>query len=131
MSASSSFLPVLASKLVLCRSPEYSLIPLQRRRWMDSLSPDGRARQRGWWVDCSLRFPCLGRVDAVHDLSCQVGPQVVAPQNWLPREWHTDPFGYGHHSNDRLLLRVYDRHSRCSRYLWRCVVAWYHFLPIY
>ena len=75
---------------------------------MDSLSPNGRACQRGWWANCSLRFPFCGCVDALHDLPCQVVPQVVPPQDWLPREWHTDPFGYGPHSNDRLLLRVYD-----------------------
>ncbi len=75
---------------------------------MDSLSANGRARQRGWWVDCSLRFPCCGCVDAVHDLPCQVGPRVAPPENWLPREWNTNPFGHGHHSNDRLPLRVYD-----------------------
>jgi hypothetical protein len=98
---------------------------------MDSLSPDGRARQRGRWIDCSLCFPRHGRVDAVHDLSCQVGPQVVPPQIWLPREWHTNPIGHGRHSNDRLHLRVYDRHSRCSRYLWRCVVADTIILSIY
>lgn len=51
---------------------------------MDSLSPDGRACQRGRWVDCSLRFPRRGRVDAVHDFPCQVAPQVAPPQNWLP-----------------------------------------------
>lgn len=98
---------------------------------MDSLSPDGRARQFGRRIDCSLRFPRHGWVDAVHDLPCQVAPQVASPQNWLPREWHTDPIGHGRHSNDRLLLRVYDRHSRCSRYFRRCVVADTMILPIH
>ena len=97
---------------------------------MGSIGSHGRACQRGRWIDCSLRLPLRGCVDAVHDIPCQVGPGMVPPQNWLPREWHTVPAEHGCHSDDRPLLRFYDRHSRCSRYLWRCVVVDTTILPI-
>ena len=75
---------------------------------MGSLSPDGRACQLGWWIDCSIRVPRRCCLDIVHDLPRQVDPEAVPLQKWLPREWHTDTVGHGRHSNDRLLLRFYD-----------------------